>query len=92
MKTAFALALGALWLGACATAPQSLPDPDSPGAKTYRSRCSGCHALPHPGRHTAASWRHLLALMERRMQERSLPPLTDQERRAILDYLAAHAR
>jgi hypothetical protein len=34
----------------------------------------------------------LLPLMERRMAERGMPPLSETERNEILVYLKAHAR
>ena len=41
-----ALALGLLAAGCDAR----LPEPDSPGARLYAARCTGCHRLYAPGR------------------------------------------
>jgi hypothetical protein len=48
--------------------------------------------LPHPARLTYPGWVQLLPLMERRMAERGMPPLSETERNEILVYLKAHAR
>ncbi len=78
-------------LAACA-GPQPVPEAGTPTAAAFEARCGSCHALPHPARHRAEEWPHLLALMERRMAERGLAPLSDGERQRLLDYLQRHAR
>jgi len=77
---------------ACATQEQSMPPTDAQTRQVFNTRCSACHALPHPARHTAQQWRHVVALMERRMQERGHAPLGDDERQRILSYLSQNAR
>jgi mono/diheme cytochrome c family protein len=69
-----------------------IPDAESPAARLYAGRCGGCHAVPHPARLTYPGWVQLLPLMERRMAERGMPPLSEAERNQILAYLKAHAR
>lgn len=69
-----------------------IPEPDSPGARVYVQRCSSCHALPHPQRLGYDGWLQILPLMERRMAERGINPLTGEERKEILVYLRKHAR
>jgi hypothetical protein len=76
----------------CASHGPSLPDAQSDGARVYVERCGTCHATPHPRRHDFAGWRHLVGLMERRMAERGVAPLTDGERTAILAYLRDNGR
>ena len=70
----------------------SIPDATSPVARVYISRCSSCHALPHPGRHGYDAWVYLVSIMEQRMAERGMAGLTDEDRADILAYLHAHAR
>ncbi|MGD8312343.1 MAG: hypothetical protein PVJ66_07075 [Gammaproteobacteria bacterium] len=70
----------------------ALPDAGSPAAQLYVERCGGCHAVPHPGRHSYAGWLHLVPLMEQRMAERGMRPLTDRERDDLLGYLRLHSR
>jgi hypothetical protein len=69
-----------------------LPDTQSEGASTFTARCSQCHTLPHPARHTANQWKQLITEMELRMQERKKTGLSVSERTIILDYLQKHAR
>jgi hypothetical protein len=70
----------------------ALPDAGTPAAQVYSKRCGICHAVPHPARHSDTGWLRLLPLMEQRMAERGIRPLTDKERSDILRYLQAHAR
>jgi len=83
-------------LAGCSTAGKpggtSLPDADSVAAQTFVSRCSACHAIPHPGRHTYQGWTYLVPLMESRMAERGMMPLTAEDRQLILAYLQENAR
>jgi hypothetical protein len=37
-------------------------------------------------------WQEVLPRMERLMQEKGLPPLTEVEREAIIRYLSGHAK
>jgi hypothetical protein len=87
----------ALLLSACAggggrPAATPIPDADSPGAQAFVHRCGLCHAVPHPARHAYAGWRYLVPLMEQRMAERGVVPLSGEERAVILSYLKEHAR
>jgi hypothetical protein len=86
-----------LLLSACAgnggrSAAASIPDAGSPEAQTFVNRCSLCHAVPHPARHDYSGWRYLVPLMEKRMAERGVAPLSGEERALILSYLEQHAR
>ncbi len=74
---------------ACETA---LPEPDSEGARLYRQRCSGCHRLYQPGLLTPEMWQFMLARMDTEFVRLGRPPLSETERRTILDYLNAHAQ
>jgi len=69
-----------------------LPDRDSVAAQTFVSRCGVCHAVPHPGRLDYQGWVSLLPLMEQRMAERGMMPLTAEDRQLILAYLQENAR
>jgi hypothetical protein len=60
--------------------------------QVFMSRCSICHAPPHPKRHSYAEWQLLLPVMEQRMQERGMGELSDQDRVAILSYLKSNSR
>jgi len=43
--------------------PERLPDAGGPGAVLMQGYCSQCHALPGPGRHSAAEWPQVLDRM-----------------------------
>ncbi len=69
-----------------------IPDEGSAGADAYRSRCGSCHALPHPQRLSYAGWQRLLPIMEQRIQERGMAPISSKERDTLLTYLKAYSR
>lgn len=75
-------------LAAC-NAP--LPEPESPGARIYASRCNTCHRLHAPSALTFEMWKMKVALMQGEMVRRGLPPLTPEERELLLDYLRRHS-
>jgi hypothetical protein len=58
----------------------------------FVNRCGLCHAVPHPARHEYAGWQYLVPLMEQRMAERGVVPMSGEERAIILSYLEEHAR
>ncbi|MBT3368610.1 MAG: cytochrome c [Nitrospina sp.] len=68
-----------------------MPEPESPGARLFKQRCTQCHGLPGPKRHTPEQWSHLLILMESFMRERDIT-FPDQEKKLIQDYLFRNAR
>jgi cytochrome c5 len=86
------LGLSLVALASCAGAPTPIPDSDSPEAKVYEAKCSICHSLPHPRRQTYAEWEKIVPVMEKEMQFKKLPPLTQEEKSTILSYLEKHAR
>lgn len=92
----FAVCLLPLLAGCAGTggprAVTTIPDETTPAAQVYISRCSSCHALPHPGRHGYDAWVYLVSVMEQRMAERGMAGLSDEERADILAYLHEHAR
>jgi hypothetical protein len=69
-----------------------LPEPDSPGARVYASRCSGgCHRLFAPGSLTYEMWKLQVERMQGEFVRRGLPPLSPEERTLVLDYLRRHS-
>jgi hypothetical protein len=84
------LALGTLALLA-AGCDARLPDPESPGARLYAARCGGCHRLYAPGSLTAAMWEVTVQRMQGEQVRRGVPPLTNDEKTALLAYLAQHS-
>ena len=73
-----------------ACAPE-LPDPESPGAVVYRTRCGGCHVAYAPGSMTVEMWKVQLDRMRRLFAQRGHPWLEPEEERLLLTYLEAHA-
>ncbi len=57
----------------------------------YAQQCGQCHAPYYPGSMTADMWRVQVPMMEDKMKQSGLPPMTDSDRNAILDYLARNA-
>lgn len=86
--TVFAIAL-LVMLSGCAK--KSLPDPAGPDAELYVARCGQCHRPYNPRTMTADMWRAQVPMMEDKMRQAGLPPLSDSDREQILDYLTANA-
>ncbi len=83
-----ALALALIASGAGCRA--SLPEVGSDAAQLYIERCGTCHAAYNPRSMTAAMWAVQMGAMEPRMAQAG-HPLSERERRAILDYLTRNA-
>jgi hypothetical protein len=58
----------------------------------FEGRCKMCHQLPEPGMLKPAQWKLLLNVMQQRMQQAGVPPLTEDETERLLEYLSARAR
>jgi hypothetical protein len=71
--------------------PAKLPDAESPSARLYVSKCGNCHAPYNPHEMTAAMWETQVPMMEVKMQSAGIPPLTSDEREAIVEYLKRNA-
>jgi mono/diheme cytochrome c family protein len=69
----------------------SLPDSTSEGAQLYVNRCGNCHAPYNPHEMTASMWDTQVTMMEVKIHQAGMPPLTSDERDAILEYLKRHA-
>jgi len=57
----------------------------------FEGRCQMCHQLPEPSMLKPKQWRLILGTMQQRMQQASVPPLTEDETERLLEYLAAEA-
>ena len=94
MRKLFYILCLILFLGplSCASVPrQSMPEEGSAGLALVKQKCTVCHGLPHPKRHTAHEWDHLLVLMAERMKEKQIP-YTSDEMQQIQSYLHRNAR
>ena len=68
-----------------------LPDPESPGARLYATRCTGCHRLYAPGVMTAEMWKITVERMQGELARRGVPPLSADEQALLLEYLDRHS-
>jgi hypothetical protein len=85
------LGVSLLAAGALGCHRRPLPERGSYAERTYVSRCGNCHVAYHPGAMTAAMWQLQVQLMQDKMSQVGAPPLTDRQRKAILDYLTRNA-
>lgn len=58
----------------------------------FEGRCQMCHQLPEPGMLRPKQWKLILTTMQQRMQQASVPPLTEEETEMILEYIAEQSR
>jgi cytochrome c5 len=76
-------------------APESLPEPTSPGAKLLGQYCTQCHAVPSPAMHGPVDWPGVLRRMWVRIDMMagalSVQIPTTAERSQLLTYLQNHA-
>jgi mono/diheme cytochrome c family protein len=84
--TAAALAL--LGLFGC---NQPLPEANTAAEQLYASRCGQCHRAYAPKLLPAAMWQVQVEMMQAKMLQYHVPPLTEQERDTILSYLSRNA-
>jgi hypothetical protein len=68
-----------------------LPEPDSPGARLYGERCTGCHRLYAPESMKAAMWEFTLKRMQGELARRGVPPLSPDEYETVRAYLERHS-
>jgi len=85
------LAATSLFVFVAGCKPPLLPDSASPGAQVYVNRCGNCHAPYNPHEMTASMWDMQVTMMEVKIHQAGMPPLTSDERDAILEYLKRHA-
>jgi hypothetical protein len=78
-------------LGYAGCAPKPLPELGSPAEQLYAERCGGCHRPYLPSTMTSAMWAEQVETMQMKMAQAGVAPLSDSERRAILDYLEHNA-
>jgi mono/diheme cytochrome c family protein len=76
---------------AAAGCHRPLPEQNTAAARLYARRCGQCHTAYAPGSLTAAMWQVQIDVMETKMRQYSVAPLTGQERDAILSYLTRNA-
>ena len=70
---------------------QNMPEENSADLGLLKKKCTLCHGLPHPKRHTHEEWGYLLTLMKKRMNEKNIS-YTAEEMVQIKSYLQRNAR
>ncbi|HEV3115316.1 MAG TPA: hypothetical protein VGY99_32950 [Candidatus Binataceae bacterium] len=80
-----------LMLLAVAGCDRPLPEQNTAAAQLYASRCGQCHRAYAPGSLSAAMWQVQVQMMEGKMLQNRVSPLTNQERDTILSYLTRNA-
>lgn len=86
-----ATAAAALMLLAAAGCNRPLPEQNTAAAQLYANRCGQCHRAYDPGSMSAAMWQIQVQMMEDKMRQYRVPPLSNEERGTILSYLGRNA-
>lgn len=82
-------AAAVIFLAACRA--RSLPEADSDAARTYVQRCGQCHRAYDPRAMTGAMWQTQVELMDTKIRQAGMEPLTADQRDIILEYLTRNA-
>ena len=85
------LALAVFTFFTIAGCQQPLPEQDSYAGQLYLRQCGQCHQPYNPSSMTATMWATQVDLMQEKMQQTGLAPLTPAERHTILEYLSSNA-
>jgi len=85
------IGLGSMMLVLAACQSRPLPEAESAPARLYVERCSRCHVPYNPRSMTRAMWATQVDLMQGKMRDASIKPLTADEQRIIVDYLTRNA-
>jgi Dihaem cytochrome c len=72
-------------------APKPLPERGSPAEQLYANRCGGCHRAYLPSTMTTAMWAEQVEAMQLKMAQAGERPLSEAERREVLEYLKRNA-
>ena len=78
-----------LILAGCA--PKPLPEDGTATEQLYVHRCGVCHRAYAPSTLTPAMWQLQVDAMELKISAAGLPPLTPDDKQAILAYLERHS-
>jgi len=74
---------------------ESLPEPQSPGARDLSQYCTQCHALPSPAMHSAADWpgvaRRMWVRIDMMAGALGIQTPSTAQRAELLGYLEKHA-
>ncbi|MGO9451009.1 MAG: hypothetical protein ACLQDV_08175 [Candidatus Binataceae bacterium] len=84
-----AIAAAAVIFAACQQRP--LPEAGTDAEQVYTQRCGQCHRPYDPRSMTAAMWDTQVGLMDGKIRDAGLPPLSTDQRQTILHYLTRNA-
>ncbi len=62
------------------------------GAALFEARCTLCHQMPDPAMLNAGQWDAILSVMKKRIEQKGMPQLPDDEIKTIREFLHSHAR
>lgn len=62
------------------------------GAALFEARCALCHQIPDPAMLKPQQWDSVLAVMQKRIEQKGMPQLPDDEVEAIREFLRNNAR
>ncbi|HKV55331.1 MAG TPA: hypothetical protein VJN94_11905 [Candidatus Binataceae bacterium] len=82
--------MATLVLVACRAA-KPLPEQGSYAEQLYTERCGGCHRAYNPSSMTASMWQTQVEAMQIKIAQAGQPPLSSEERVAIVNYLERNA-
>ena len=94
MKTAFVLAILALFISGCGKSTDPREEQKKlmqiPGYREAKLICTQCHKLPFQDQHVPAAWPAVITRMENYMRANKRRVPTEQEREAILAYFQSN--
>lgn len=70
---------------------RSLPEPESPAARSYAAECGACHRAYLPSTMTWPMWQYQMGRMKELYAQKGRPWLTPREERLVNDYLKRYA-
>lgn len=91
LKLVTTIVLSVFVLGALSCTHKSLPEKGTAVEQLYAERCGSCHRPYMPSSMTSAMWAMQVEAMQLKMVQAGRAPLTDSEKREILDYLQRNA-
>lgn len=62
------------------------------GAALFEARCALCHQIPDPAMLKPQQWDSILKVMQKRIEQKGMPQLPDDEMKAIREFLHGNAR
>lgn len=91
LKLVTTIVLAGFVLGASSCRHKSLPEEGTAVEQLYSERCGSCHHPYMPSSMTSAMWAMQVEAMQLKMVQAGRAPLTDSEKREVLDYLQRNA-